>query len=290
MNALPVKYKTLGEYILIILGTTMLAFGINAFLAPNDLVTGGIIGLGIIINDVSAKLFSTEIPLWISTLVFNLPLFIAGWTIMGWKFIKRSVFATLYFSAALYFTSFIPFVMEEDFFISAIFGGAISGIGLGFVLRCSATTGGSDIAATIIHKFLRHVSVSKLIFVIDSLIILLGYFVFGPAKALYAIISVFIAARCISLIMEGMFFARAVFIISDNADEISDILLTALDRGVTGLSGTGMHTQKARNVLLCVVSPKEVPKLKELVRGVDKGAFVIVADVREVSGDGFRSY
>lgn len=283
------NYKTAYEYILIVVGVTMLALAINFFYEPNGLVTGGVSGLGIIIQTVSKERFGFVIPLWLTNTILNLPLFIIGAKALGLKFLKRTLFATMYLSSALFYTAYIPKIQGTDYLLAAVFGGAASGIGLGLVFRCLATTGGSDLAASIIHKYYKHISISRLMFAIDAAVISLGFFTFGAAKAMYAIISVFISSKLIGTILEGLHFAKAAFIISEYSDKIADRLLAELERGATGLYGKGMFTKKERNVILCVVSTKEVIELKELVSQIDPAAFVIVADVREVLGEGFQS-
>jgi len=129
--------------------------------------------------------------------------------------------------------------------------------------------------------------VAKIMMLLDGIIIGFGFYVFGPEKTLYALISIFITIKVIDALLEGLQFAKAAFIISEKEDEISAAILGQLDRGLTGLNGTGMYTGNAKKVLLCVVSQRQIIQLKDIVKSVDKNAFVIVADVREVLGEGF---
>lgn len=284
------KKNTFAEYIFIMLGVLLLAFSIRNFLEPNQLVTGGATGLGIIGQNLAEKYFGFTYPLWLSNLVINTPLFIIAAKVLGVRFVKRTIFATVFLSVALYLVEFIPPLnMEQDLLLAAVFGGALSGTGIGIVFSNSSTTGGSDIAATLIHHYKKHISVSKIMFVIDTIVILIGIFVFGINKAMYAIIYVFISSRIVNAILEGLSFSKVAFIISDKSEEIGKELLSVLERGVTSLSGKGMYTGQAKNVVMCVVSTKEIVTLKTLVSEIDKKAFVIVSDVREVLGEGFRS-
>ncbi len=260
-----------------------MASAISLFYAPNDMVTGGFSGIAIIIEKVTSGL----IPIWLTNVVLNVPLFLVGFKIIGKKFLMKTLFATLFFSVALYFLDFVP-RFETDLTLAAVFGGTLSGIGLGLVFKSKATTGGTDLLASLLNKFLKHVSVSKILFAIDSCIIVLGFFVFGPTKAMYAIIAVFVATKVIDFVLEGLSFAKAVFVISAKTPEISKFILADLNRGVTSLSGKGMYTNTEKDVLLCVVSSKEVFNLKEFIKNIDESAFVIVADVREVLGEGFK--
>ena len=282
------------EYAAIAFGVLLLAMAISIFFEPLGLVTGGVSGLGIIIRSVSLSRFEFDIPLWLTNLVLNLPLFIIGAKVKGMAFLRRTLFATLFFSPALYVTSLLPQYIPTldmtgiDTALAAVFGGAVSGTGLGIVFRYSATTGGSDLAASIISKVKPHIAISKIMFIIDSIVISLGFLTFGASSAMYAVIAVFISSRIIGAVLEGLTFATAAFIISDKHEEISERILTKLERGVTSLRGTGMYTKKDKGVVLCVVAKKEIFTLKELVYAADDRAFVIVTDAREVLGEGFN--
>ena len=190
--------------------------------------------------------FSIDIPLWATNAALNLPLFILGARARGPAFIKKSLFAVIVFTPALYLASLIPKYTDIfaglDLPLSSVFGGVLMGAGLGLVFRRQATTGGSDLAASILQKYRPHLSISKTMLVIDSVIIGAGFFTFGPERAMYAVIAVFVCSRITAAAIEGLSFAKAAFIISDKPDEIAAMLMTDLARGVTALSGTGMYT------------------------------------------------
>jgi uncharacterized membrane-anchored protein YitT (DUF2179 family) len=276
------------DYLLIVLGTTCMAVGINLFFDPNRLVIGGVSGLAIIIADYSARI-NFAIPIWLTNLVLNAPLFLLAAKYLGRKFFIRTLFSTLYLSLALFLTQNLPLPLPEgDLFLSSVFGGVFTGIGSALVFKAEATTGGSDMLAFVIHHQLKHISLSKILFVIDGLIIALGYFAFSAVNTLYAIIAAYVTTKIIDAILEGLSFAKAAFIITDHSENIARAIMDDLERGVTSLSGQGMYTQTEKNVLLCVASSKEMPKLKEIVHRYDEKAFLIVADVREVLGEGFK--
>jgi len=291
METLKRKYNTLFEYALLVTGTLLLAIAVTVFLEPSELVTGGVSGIGIIIRSVTVGRFGVDVPLWLTNIILNIPLFILGAKTRGLAFLGRTLFSTILFSPALFLTSYIPryitALSEIDLLLAAVFGGAVSGAGLGLVFRAAATTGGTDLAASVIVYYKQHISISKVMFILDSCIIAAGFFVFGASKAMYAIIAVYISSNVINVTLEGLSFAKAAFIISDKHDEISESILTGLKRGVTALRGMGMYTKTNKDVILCVVSKKEIVELKELVYEIDAKAFVIVADVREVLGEGF---
>ena len=277
------------DYLLIIVGVTLLAISLNVFFEPMEMVIGGVTGLAIIIKRATTGLVDGGIPLYITNIMINIPLFVIAFLRKGTTFGKRSFFATIFLSVALYGTGFIS-PITGDIMLASIFGGIIGGIGLGMVFMAYSTTGGTDLAASIIQKFFRHISVAQLMLFIDAFIIMLGLFIFGPEKAMYAIISVFIIAKVIDAMLEGVHFSKAAIIISDKYEEISTAIIKEVDRGVTGLNGSGMYTKMSKMVLLCVVSKREIVHLKEVVREIDKNAFIIVSDVKEVLGEGFIEY
>ncbi|MBU3184663.1 YitT family protein [Clostridium estertheticum] len=280
------KNENVLNYVYIMIGATILAAGINMFFANLKLVTGGVSGLAIVIEYLSIKNYGVDIPLWFTNIVINIPLLAIAIKLKGRAFVGKSMFAAAYLSFALFYTSFIP-VPKVDLLIASIFGGVFVGIGLGFVLRASASTGGTDLAANIIKVYLKNVPIAKIILVIDSTIILLGAFVFGIEKAMYALISTYIVSKVIDSILEGINFSKAVFIISDYSNEIAEILMKDLNRGVTGIHAKGMYSKGEKQVLFVVVGKDEIVHLQKMVKEIDTKAFITIADVREVLGEGF---
>jgi len=281
--------RYLKDYLIIILGDTLLAYAVVAFFQPHNMVTGGVTGLAVVIADYSARL-GWEVPMWLTVLTFNIPLFIIGGFVLKGESIIKSAFGALFLSVAFYFVPYFP-VPANDIMLSTIFGGVVAGVGVGLVLRALATTGGSTLAGAILHNTLfKHISVAKIIFVLDALIVIIGWVVFGPMAAMYAIASIYIATKVTEVVLEGMHFAKAAFIISDKSEVIADHVTANLGRGATELKGRGMYTKQNKNVLICVVNSKEMIILKQLVSEIDAAAFVIVADVREVLGEGFKPH
>lgn len=283
------KRKPIIDYFIIIVGVTLLAAGLNMFFIPLDLVTGGVTGLAIIIKKLTENIVPGGVEPWITNIVINIPLFLTAVLIKGKNFGGRSLFSTMFLSLALIYTSYLP-PATNDMLLGSVFGGVITGAGLGLVFSAYSTTGGTDLAASIIQHYIKHISVAQLMLMLDAIIIVSGYFIFGIEKAMYALVAVFISAKIIDAILEGIHFSKAAFIISDHNDAISKEIMQRLDRGATGLQGSGKFSNKSKEVLLCVVSKKEIVKLKEIVREHDKAAFVIVADVKEVLGEGFIEY
>lgn len=277
------------EFLMILLGTTILALGINWFTSPLGLVTGGLSGVTIIVKEVSLKTLGFEIPLWITNLVLNIPLFIISIKQRGFEFAKKSLWAVGILTAALWYTGFIPNILNvnNDLLLGGVFGGAIIGLGIGIVLRTGATTGGTDTLATIIKYKHARFPIAKVMLGIDGIIILAGMMIFGSTKAMYAIIAVFITSKVITNVLEGMNYAKAAFIMSDKSAEISEAIMHKIPRGVTGIKAKGMYTKQDKEMLFVVVSQKEITRLRELVREIDASAFITIADVREVLGEGF---
>lgn len=271
------------DYILILIGASIMGFAIKNIYDPIGLVTGGASGVAIILK----KQFG--VPLWLTNTAINIPLFAAAAKLKGWNFIKRTLLATVTLSVSLYVIPEMPFLMD-DLFLTALFGGLITGAGAGIVFACQATTGGTDMLAAIIRRWLPHYTLVQILQVLDAAIVLIGAGIFGVTYALYALIAIYAVYKVSDGIIEGMKYSKVAYIISDKSEEIAAAILKELERGVTALDARGMYSGNRKNVLFCVVSRKEIAQLKELVVGHDAQAFVIVSDAREVLGEGFIEY
>ena len=274
------------DYLFIFMGTGIMALAIQCIFEPIGLVTGGFSGIAIIIKKMTAGIVEGGVPLWLTNLALNVPVFIAALIIKGRKFLGRTVIGTVFLSFWLYVIPQVD-LTQGDYMLSAVFGGVITGIGIGFVLLAKATTGGTDMVSALIQKYVRHYSVVQILQVIDGMVVLAGLYVFGLKPALYAIVAIFITSKVSDALMEGMKYSKAAFIITDCYKEIADAIMTQLDRGLTGLDATGMYSGDKKTVLYCVVSKKEIVELKDIVAKIDPKAFVIVTDAREVFGEGF---
>ena len=274
------------DYLFIFMGTGIMALAIQCIFEPIGLVTGGFSGIAIIIRKMTAGIVEGGVPLWLTNLALNVPVFIAALIIKGRKFLGRTVIGTVLLSFWLYVIPQVD-LTQGDYMLSAVFGGVITGIGIGFVLLAKATTGGTDMVSALIQKYVRHYSVVQILQGIDGMVVLAGLYVFGLKPALYAIVAIFITSKVSDALMEGMKYSKAAFIITDYYKEIADAIMTQLDRGLTGLDATGMYSGDKKTVLYCVVSKKEIVELKDIVAKIDPKAFVIVTDAREVFGEGF---
>ena len=269
----------------IILGACLLAFGLDVFLAPSNIVTGGVTGIGIIIRDISERLFGYRVSLSITNLVINIPILIAAWVVKGRRYILRTALATASLSLFLYL--FENIIYTGDILLAAIYGGVLSGIGLGLVFTAQATTGGTDMIAAIVQHYNPQFSVSNFLLIIDGVIVTGGVLVFGLHTTLYALIAVYVTTAVSDRVVDGLHYSKAIYIVSDKGREIASEILRQIDRGVTGLEGEGMYTGDGKLVLLCTASAKESVRIKEIAHDIDPRAFMIISDAREVVGEGF---
>ena len=275
-----------GNYVLILVGTAVMALAIQCIYDRVGLVTGGFTGLTIVIRSLTKSVVEGGIPLWFTNIVLNIPVFLYSYIKFGRKFVGRTLFATLMLSVWLYIIPGVD-LSGDDYLLAALFGGAFTGVGMGLVLRAGATTGGTDMVAALIQSRMRHYSVVQ---IMDAAIVIAGLYVFGLRSTLYAVVSIFVMTKVSDAFLEGFKNSKAALIITSHHEEVAQRLMDELDRGVTGMDAKGMYTQDYKCVLYCVVSRKEIVQLKEIVNDVDPDAFVIVSDVREVLGEGFMEY
>lgn len=277
------------HYILNITGTLLMAVSVNTVYEPLHMVTGGITGLAIVIKELTGFLIEGGIPIWLTNILLNVPLFLIAFKVMGVKRLKNTLFATISFTVALYLVPDINLV-SQDYLLASVVGGVIGGAGLGLVFVTMGSTGGTDLIAILINKYKPYYSIPQILTVIDSIIVLAGAVSFGINKALYAVIAVYITSKVSDSLMEGLKFAKMAYVISDSYEEIANQVMNKLDRGITGISATGMYSNKEKKMLFCVVSKKEIVELTSIVSEIDPKAFIIVSDAREVMGEGFREY
>ncbi|QEK11455.1 YitT family protein [Crassaminicella thermophila] len=280
------KGTILFDYILITIGTLIMAFGLMFFLEPNTIAPGGVTGLAIVIQKISG------IPIDITNLVINIPLFIIGLMVLGKKFGLKTAYGTL--TLSLFIRLIITILGEdivgvEDLLLSALYGGVLMGVGIGLVFKGGGTTGGTDLAGAILNKYIPNLSIPKLMMVIDLMIVATAGIVNKKLEtALYSVIALYIIVKIADFIIEGLNYAKAFFIISNYPKEIGEEIMRTLDRGVTVLQGRGMYTGNDKDVLLCIVDRSQVAKLKNIVHAIDENAFIMVTTVHEVLGEGFK--
>jgi uncharacterized membrane-anchored protein YitT (DUF2179 family) len=269
------------EYLMIVIGCFIMAISLNGLLIPNKIAAGGVSGLATVLY------YLFGIPVSITIVVINIPLFIAGVIYLGKKFGIKTLVGTYLLPLLIAFTEWTP-VFTEDLLLATVFGGVLMGVGLGIIFRANGSTGGTALAGQLLNKFFGF-TVGQSILIIDFLVIAFAGMVFNAELAMYALISVYVTGKVIDLTQQGFRVSKMAYIISNNPQEISEAILYKLNRGATSLKGKGVYTGEKRDILFCVVSQMEIAKLKEIVYEVDKKAFVVVSDVTEALGEGFSS-
>lgn len=273
--------KQLGELAGMTVGVLLVALALNLFLIPNRIAAGGVTGLATV-------LFHTlGTPVGVVTLAINVPLFLVGLRLVGISFGLRSVFGFVLLGLLIDLTAPLVRPLTTEPLLATVYGGGLTGLGIGITYRFGGSTGGTVLAARILWRLFGLASAHALL-LLDGLVILLAGVVFNAELALYALLAVIVQTWAIDLVEEGRPHAKAAWIICRDPDTVAQLILRNLDRGVTALQGTGMYTGFERQVLLVTVSRGEVTALKELVRQQDPRAFIIITDASEVMGEGFQ--
>jgi len=281
MSDFPQKsHSNLIDNLQILFGSFVTAIGFNAFLNPNDIASGGVAGISVIIKHMLG--IQPAVTQW----ALNIPLFFLGLIVLGKLYGLRTVVGSFFLPLFIYLTkNFTPLTANP--LLASIFGGLIVGIGLGLVFKGNASTGGLSIIASIINKYTGF-SMGKCQMITDAFVVISASLVFTPDKVLYALISIFVTSKAIDLIQLGFTSSKVAFVVSDKSDEISRIILQNLDRGLTKLSALGGYTDEKRTVLMVVMEQSEITKFKNLVEAIDPTAFIIISDTHEVLGKGFN--
>ena len=270
------------EYLLITAGSLLTALGLNLFLVPNSVAAGGASGLGTVLY------LGFGIPVSAVVLAVNIILFAFGYRYLPKSALVRTLFATFALSAFIEIFSFLK-PLTDNLILASVYGGLCLGAGTGMTVANGGSTGGSDMAAVIIYKQLHIFSVARLILFIDLFIIVLSGLVFSDFEImLYAALALYVASVIADAIIEGVNFAKLVFVVSDKAEDIASEVMSKLDRGITALYGKGMYSKKDIPVLMCAVRRNQFVALRRIIRTIDKNAFIILSDAREVIGNGFN--
>ena len=273
------------EYLLIIIGTGLMATAITSCFDAAGMVTGGFSGIAIIVKAGTKGLYGNGVPLWVTNLVLNVPVFILAAKIKGFSFVKKALMGDI--SLTVWLAVLPAWKLSEDIFLAALYGGILQGVGIGLVFLGGGTTGGTDLLAAIIQKYMKHYSIAQVMQFVDGAVVVVGMYVFGVERALYAIIAVYLVTKVSDGIIAGLKFSKAVYIITDKPDEVSRMVMEDIDRGITGIRAKGMYSGNDKLMLFCVVGKKELVHLKEMIDEIDPKALVIVGDAREVHGEGF---
>ena len=281
--------KELCNYLLITVGTGLMALAVQWMYVQIGLVTGGFTGLAIVVRSLTSSVIQGGIPLWLTNIGLNLPVFCYAYVRYGRRMMGKAVYGAVMLSVWLYLSPVMDF-SGGDYMRSALLGGTVGGIGIGMVLKAGATTGGTDLVAVLLRFKMRHYTVAQIMQVLDGAIVLMGMYAFGLRPSFYAVLAILVTSRVSDALLEGFRSSKAALVITNRYAEVANNLMAGLERGVTGLEAKGMYTGTYKCVLYCVVSRKEIFRLKEIVRKTDPDAFVIVSEVREVLGEGFLDY
>ena len=265
-----------------VIGSAIMAFGISSFLLPNQLSSGGFSGIATI------TYYLLNIPMGAMIFALNVPLFLFAGYRIGKEFFVKSIIGTASLSLFIDILDKYPPV-TTDRFLACIYGGAIIGLGTAIILKVGSSTGGTELIANIIKTYNPHISMSKNLMIIDIVIIVLNILFFKEIEiGLYSVIAIYLYGKLIDIIFEGIYYTKLLFIISDKNEEISDVIEKEVKRGVTGLYGKGMYSDKDKLVLICAASRGDIIKIKHIAKSIDEKCFIVVANAREVLGKGFK--
>lgn len=276
------KLENFIKCMLAIAGGILVGMGEVWLLIPLKLTTGGFNGIGMLLY------YLLNIPVSVVSICLNLPLFLVAFKMLGKSYSLRTLLSMLSLSLTLQIgTNWTP--LTNDMFLASVFGGLVVGIGIAVAIKGESTTGGTDLLAKIIQSKNRHLNLGELILIIDGLIIAIAAFTFESIEiALYSGIAVFVMSKVMDFILDGGKYAKAVLVISEKTEKISEYIMQDIKRGVTYINGKGAYSGENRNILFCVANKREIPKIKDRIMELDDKAFVIVTTVSEAIGQGFE--
>lgn len=281
------KIKELAlDVVFLIVGSFLFAVSVNIFTAPNNIAAGGLTGAATMLN------YLFGIPIGTAIILMNIPIFIWGILAVNWQFVAKTVAATLISSLMIDLTvGILPAYSGGDMLLVTIFGGVFAGLGLGLIFIRGATTGGTDMIATLLGKYFRHLSFGRLLLLVDMFIVVVSAFVYqNYVSPMYATIVIFITTKVVDAVLYGANAGtgKMMFIISPKNEEIAREIMEKLDRGVTKLHSNGCYSGQENGVLLCAVRRPEVHKTYDIIHTIDPDAFVIVGEAGEITGEGFH--
>lgn len=279
-------FSILLNTVYIVLGSYLVSLGINMFLLPQKMTTGGASGIATILY------YLFNIPMGISILIINLPLFLVSVYKLGFKFSFKTIISTLLMSAFLELFTYEKIVANNptDLFTSCIFGGLIVGFGLSLVLKAGASTGGSDLLAQIIYNLTKVQSLSNVLLVIEILIISSIMLVFKDINiGLYSIVALFVSTKVIDIVFTGVDYVKVVTIITKKTDKVIEPILNDLKRGATVTNSIGAHSGEEITTITCVITRPQMAKIKQIIRENDSNAIMYVTPANEAIGNGFKS-
>jgi uncharacterized membrane-anchored protein YitT (DUF2179 family) len=282
MNSRPLR--EFGQIAYIIVGSAVTALAYDLFLIPHHIVPGGAGGIAMILN----YFFAT--PVGLAILVINIPLFVLGVKVIGRTYGVKSILGVAISSILIDGFTYVFHLgpATDNKILACVFGGIMLGAGLGLVFRGGGSTGGSDIVGQVLNRY-TNLSTGTAILMVDFAVITAAGLCFGQFElALYGYLNLYLQTRAIDLVLEGLSYTRALFIISDSADAVARAITNTMNRGATVLSATGAYSHEKKDMVFSVMAKREVARAREIVREVDPHAFIIITDVYEVLGEGFK--
>ena len=275
--------RKFNDYFLSIIGSIIAAFGTACFLLPSQLSSGGFSGIATVLY------YLLNIPMGMSILIMNIPIFIFAYIRAGKEFFVKTIVSTVIFSKFIdIFEKIEPFTSDK--ILASVYGGVIIGFGLSLVFKGKSSTGGTDLLANIITTYNKEISLGNILQVLDIFVVGLNIIFLKKIEiGLYSVIAIYIINKMLDIIFEGINFSKMIYIISEKYYEISNIINQEINRGVTGLYGKGMYTNEEKTVIMCVAKRKDIIKIKEIAKNIDESAFIIITDAREVYGLGFKN-
>ena len=280
LTSILVKWNPL-KYLGMLIGCLVAACSINLFVVPSSLLTGGVTGIAIIFY------FLTGLPIGLQTLVYNVPLLVASYKLLGKKYTLDVVIGTGMFSLALDATKFLNGMLPVDeVMLASLYGGIFNGIGYGIVFRMNGSTGGFDILGAIFKKYYS-MEIGSVIFGFNCLIVAVAGVLFNVQSAMFTLICMYVTSQMTNKVIDGFNRRKAVLIVSNHAKDIADGIIADIGRGVTFLNGEGAYTGEPKKIVMVVVSMTQIAKIKIIANTVDKNAFMLILSASEVMGRGF---
>lgn len=277
------KENIIKQYLGIIAGTLLMAVAVVSVFDASEVVVGGVTGLAIIFK----QLFG--VPMWIVNAAVNIPLFIMSYKILTRDMFIRTLVATVFLTM---FLAIVPRwnILTGELLVDIIIGSALMGTGLGIIFTAYASSGGTDLMATLINIKVRYISIPKIMAVIDGIIVIAGAGTFGIVSGIYSLIAIYIVTYVSDAIVEGPNRAKLLYIISSHNEEVTDYIVNTINRGATYIETIGVFSGKSQKMIMCVVSSKEMVKIKQKVYQMDERAICFVGDIREAFGEGFTKF
>jgi len=260
-----------------------MSVAVVTFFDTMNVVVGGVTGIAIVLKKI------VGIPMWVVNAMVNIPLFIVGYKILDRDIFVKTLFGTISLTLLL---GIMPVfnVITGNILVDIIMGSVLMGVGIGSIFAAYASSGGTDLMATLINVKIKYISIPKIMAIIDGVIVVIGAAVFGVEKGIYALIAIYIVTKVSDGIIEGPNRAKLIYIISDESQTVGKYIVDNIHRGVTFLNAKGGYTNLPKNVIMCVVSAKEMVRIKQNLYLIDEKAICFVGDIREAFGEGFTKY